>query len=206
MIVKKIKWISGILIVFILILATNLIDKDHFERIENSVNSIYEDRLVASDLIFEMSHLTFQKNLRYYSADTVFSKKDFRPINVKIEGCISRFYETELTKPESEILTALESNFEKLETLENQFFNTQDKQPKSILFLELTNQINAINNQLYQLSDIQIDEGKRQQSIASSSADLVALFTRFEIIALVILGLLIQLILLYNPDKKKHIT
>jgi len=51
---NKVKWVLGILIVFILILATNLIDRNNFIRVKDSVVTIYEDRLIASDLVFEM--------------------------------------------------------------------------------------------------------------------------------------------------------
>ena len=51
---NKLKWILGILMVFVLIIATNLIDKNNFVRVRDSVVTIYEDRLVANDLIFEM--------------------------------------------------------------------------------------------------------------------------------------------------------
>ena len=59
----KIKWVLSVLLVFFLILATNLIDKDNFRRVKNSIVTIYEDRLVANDLIFELSQLVHQKEL-----------------------------------------------------------------------------------------------------------------------------------------------
>jgi len=49
---NKAKWILGILMVFVLIIATNLIDKNNFLKVRDSVVTIYEDRLVAKDLIF----------------------------------------------------------------------------------------------------------------------------------------------------------
>lgn len=51
---NKLKWILGITLIFVLIIATNLIDRNNFVRISNVVTTIYEDRLIASDLIFEM--------------------------------------------------------------------------------------------------------------------------------------------------------
>jgi len=55
---NKIKWTLGILMVFVLIVTTNLIDRNNFVRVKDSVVSIYEDRLVAKNLILE-----FMKNL-----------------------------------------------------------------------------------------------------------------------------------------------
>lgn len=60
---NKIKWVLGIFMVFFLIVATNLIDRDNFIRVNNSVQTIYEDRLVAQGLIFEFSTLIQEKEI-----------------------------------------------------------------------------------------------------------------------------------------------
>ncbi len=69
---NKIKWVLGILMVFILILCTNLIDRNNFIRVKNSVVTIYNDRIIASDLIFEMSKLFHEKEIAVILLDSVF--------------------------------------------------------------------------------------------------------------------------------------
>mgnify|MGYP006207280059 CR=1 FL=1 len=59
----KIKWVLGILMVFVLIITTNLLDRNNFVRVKDSVVSIYEDRLIANDLIFEISNSIKQKEI-----------------------------------------------------------------------------------------------------------------------------------------------
>jgi len=49
--------------IFILIIATNLIDKNNFVRVKDSVVAIYEDRLIANDLIFEISNSIREKEV-----------------------------------------------------------------------------------------------------------------------------------------------
>jgi hypothetical protein len=49
MISNKIKWSVGLLLVIVLIVSTNFIDQNNFQRIQDSVTSIYEDRLIAKD-------------------------------------------------------------------------------------------------------------------------------------------------------------
>jgi hypothetical protein len=44
---NRLKWILGILMVFVVILATNLLDRNNFLRVRDSVVAIYEDRLVV---------------------------------------------------------------------------------------------------------------------------------------------------------------
>lgn len=60
---NKIKWVLGILMIFFIIIATNLIDKNNFVRVRDSVVTIYEDRLIANDLIFEMLKSVQQKEV-----------------------------------------------------------------------------------------------------------------------------------------------
>lgn len=60
---NKIRWVLGIFMVFFLIVAINLIDRDNFIRVNNSVQTIYEDRLVAQVLIFEFSASIQEKEI-----------------------------------------------------------------------------------------------------------------------------------------------
>lgn len=69
---NKAKWILGILMIFILIIATNLIDRNNFLRIKDSLDTIYEDRLIVKDLIFKMSKSVQEKELAVARLDTVF--------------------------------------------------------------------------------------------------------------------------------------
>jgi len=69
---NKVKWILGILMIFILIIATNLIDRNNFLRIKDSLDTIYEDRLIVKDLIFKMSKSVQEKELAVARLDTVF--------------------------------------------------------------------------------------------------------------------------------------
>jgi len=68
----KVKWVLGILMIFILIIATNLIDRNNFVRIKDSLETIYEDRLVAKDLIFKISKSVQEKELALAKLDSTF--------------------------------------------------------------------------------------------------------------------------------------
>ena len=58
---NKIKWILGILIVFVLIITTNLIDRNNFVRVRDSVVTIYEDRLIVKGIIYDISKTIQEK-------------------------------------------------------------------------------------------------------------------------------------------------
>ena len=42
-------------IVFLLVFATNRLDKRHFETVQNTVISLHTDRVIAQDLIYKMN-------------------------------------------------------------------------------------------------------------------------------------------------------
>ena len=63
MISNKIKWSAGLLLVIVLIVFTNFIDQKNFQRIQDSVDSIYKDRLIAKDLLFDIQLEIHDKEL-----------------------------------------------------------------------------------------------------------------------------------------------
>lgn len=193
---NKAKWILGILMVFILILSTNLIDKNNFVRVKDSVVAIYEDRLVAKGLIFDMSRDFHEKEIAAIQLDTSFYLKKNKLINSDIEQLIARFKETKLTKQEGIIFTDFEENFALLKESETTLVNSNfsDK----IAFNE---QISKIKTLLNNLSKVQLDEGKRQMFISKKALDTVELFTQIEIYFLIFLAIVVQVIIMYTPKK-----
>ena len=107
---NKIKWVLGILMIFTLILATNLIDRNNFFRVKDSVVTIYEDRIIANDLIFEMSKLVHEKEVAIALSDSVFFIQTNLDVNNNIQNLISRFELTKLTIEESKIFNELKNN------------------------------------------------------------------------------------------------
>lgn len=69
---NKIKWILGISVVFLLIITTNLIDRNNFITVRDSVATIYEDRLIAKDIVFDISLLINEKKLANVLEDSIF--------------------------------------------------------------------------------------------------------------------------------------
>jgi hypothetical protein len=191
---NKVKWVLGILIVFILILATNLIDRNNFIRVKDSVVTIYEDRLIASDLVFEMFKLVKEKEVALKLSDTVFFNQKNQIINGSIKNLILRFEQTKLTPEEKIIFKNLKSNFETLKSLESNLLASNNK-TKNNQEQILTN----INTNLDDLSKIQLLEGRRQMSIGKKATSTIELFTQIEIGLLIFLAIVIQIIVMYKP-------
>lgn len=193
---NKLKWILGILMIFVLIITTNLIDKDNFIRVRDSVVTIYEDRLIANDLIFEMLTSVQKKELAVYQSDSTFFKSKNPEVNDNLQSLVARYEQTKLTTEEARIFNDLKRNIQSLVVSENQFLNSGYSDNSQV-----TAYIDSLKNNLNDLSKIQLNEGSRQMSISKRAVESVELFTQIEIYILVFLAIVIQIIVMYKPKE-----
>lgn len=196
-ILNKIKWTAGLLVVFLLILATNLIDQDHFRKVRQSIVTIYEDRLVVKDYIYDLAMVLSDKRLKIAQKNESYFLSEADQDNQRMMGTLEAFYETKLTSDERKVLDSFSKKLSEFIRNEKEY-STLDSSNSSMLI----EQISSLKRDLQSLSDIQMKEGKKQISIANRSMNSIDLFTRIEIIALIIIGVLIQIIILYSPKKK----
>jgi hypothetical protein len=192
----KLKWILGILMIFILIITTNLIDRNNFVRVRDSVVTIYEDRLIADDLVFEMLKKIHKKELAIASSDSIFFNQENPKVNESLNALVSKFEETKLTAEEVIIFKDLKQNLQVLMEAEQKLTTTNKMQS------QVNHQLQSLKSNLNDLSKIQLSEGSRQMSISKKAIDTVELFTQIEIYVLVFLAIVIQIIVMYNPKNK----
>jgi hypothetical protein len=193
---NKLKWVLGILMIFVLIVATNLIDRNNFVRVRDSVVTIYEDRIIANDIIFEIAKSIQEKEIAFVLTDTEFFNQRNGKMNNDIQNFIRRFEQTKLTDDESKIFNNLKGNLGSLIKSETIFIES-DFQNKSTL----EDIFSSIKDNLYDLSKIQLDEGRRQMSISKEAIDIVELFTTIEIYLLIFLAITVQIIIIYKPKE-----
>jgi hypothetical protein len=201
--VNKIKWIGATMLVFLMVLATNLIDHRNYSQIKNSVFSIYEDRLQVKDWLFDVHHIMDHKKYALISNDTTyFESKQNIDLNDTLESNLNLVYETKLSSGEKKVLDDLLNDIEQYFVLEQhdsiQELFEQDKKNK------LVEKIQIINAKLNTLSKIQVDEGKAQLLKATSSMDAIDNYTRIEIVLLIIIGVVIQAMLIYSSISKNE--
>ncbi|KAA2217078.1 MCP four helix bundle domain-containing protein [Maribacter flavus] len=198
-ILNKIKWVLGILMIFVLILATNLIDRNNFLRVKDSVITIYEDRLVVNDIIFEFSQYVHEKEIAMMGKDSTFYGNRNLEINDKIQTLVRRYSETKLTKEEERIFNDFRENLEELESQEVAYVQNDMAEGAT-----LESKIDRVKENLHDLSKIQLSEGGRQMNISKKAVDSVDLFTRLEIYVLIFLAIIVQVIILYDPKKSSE--
>lgn len=189
----KMRWVASILLVFFIVLITNIIDRDNFNKLSYSVTTMYEDRIVAYDLIFEMSRIVKEKHIALLTSDTFFLATQSEQYEQQINQLLDRFKLTKLTKNEKSILIKLEEKFQSLWQSE--------KSSSYKLTDDLLKNINYIDQYLLDLSIIQLREGKRHVHVSNKAINTINLFTQGEIIFLILMAILIQIIILYKPKE-----
>jgi len=191
---NKLKWILGILMIFVLIVTTNLIDKNNFIRVRDSVVTIYEDRLVAKNLIFEMSKIIQEKELAVALSDSNFFETKNPKLNRDLQLMVAKFEDTKLTAEESRIFINYKEDLQALLVTEIQFINSDYLRNS-----EVNKDIASVKNYLNDLAKIQLTEGGRQLAISKRAVESIELFTQIEIYILVFLAIVIQIIVMYKP-------
>lgn len=195
---QKIKWILGILMVLVLIIVTNLLDRKNFLRVKESIVTIYDDRLVANDLIFDMSTAIHQKQLAILSSDSLYYQTLNDSTNGKLAALVERYERTRLTDTEREIFDTLKGNLTTLYSLEKEMSTSFGTESSAVL-----EKLRFTNITLQRLSKIQLAEGKKQMKIGTNAANSVELFTQMELYMLVTLAIIVQLLIMYRPKQEQ---
>ncbi|MEQ9188136.1 MAG: MCP four helix bundle domain-containing protein [Cryomorphaceae bacterium] len=190
------KWIIALFFVLGLIIATNLIDKRNFHQVADAIETIYEDRLVAKDLIFKMSSLMHEKSIAFASSDSSFYDQRIHKVNQEVEELIALFAETRLTKEERLAFEQLQSDISVLASLEQKGLASSEGKHQLLSDASVTSRIERILVDLRLLSKIQIEEGKQQVLIGKEAVSSIDFLTQMEIYILVIIGILVQVLLI----------
>ncbi|SHE83550.1 Four helix bundle sensory module for signal transduction [Psychroflexus salarius] len=193
----KLKWAGALLFMMLVIIATNFVDRHNFEKVQDSINSIYKDRLVVNDIIFEINLLLQEKELAILEQDEAFYGRRNKEINTEINQLLEDFKATKLVPVEATTLNDLEQNLDQLYRLENKL--GQAPQP----YKELQIKINTLETNLHSLAKIQLEEGRRQLFIGKKAIASVDLYTKMEVYILIFLALLLLVTLFYRPKKTK---
>lgn len=191
---NKLKWILAIVLVFVLLVTTKLIDSRHFKKVKDSVVTIYEDRLIADDLIFEIARSLHEKEIAAMVMDTAFFNSTNKNVNQDIEYHVSRFEQTKLTAKEKTVFDNFKANFLRLRKTENTFINNGF--PSNEVILE---DITNIRENLYELTKIQLVEGNRQMAISKEAIEAIDFYGKIEIYFLAFIAFLILILVLFKP-------
>lgn len=195
----KIRTASALIVVFLLVLATNLIDRNHFDIIQKSMTTVYEDRLVAKEYIYKISRqLQTKRNaINSSSYEDLYSLRT--QVNDSIDQLINKFSETKLTETEALRLDQLKNRIRQLSDYEKNHLDGKPIDKRSELVDQMDRYYSEVLDELDVLAEIQIEEGKRETMNSGRAIDSSNFISRLEIGALILLGLMIQLVIFLKP-------
>lgn len=202
---NKIIWILGILCAFLFILITGRTNIRNFEKVQSSIEEIYEDRLVVKGLIFDLSTLIQRKEVAFLKKDEKFFELTNETVNAQIEEQLRAFRATKLTLYEEKTLAHFTKGVEKLLSIEEEaqlskgFKNIDSSQ-------NFFDQIDSLQEDLKTLSHIQLSEGRRKLILSDQAVDSMYTFARAENYMLIFCGILMLIVIFIVPGIKKDRT
>lgn len=188
---QRFQLILALGIVFLLVLATNRIDKHHFYTVQNTVDSVFKDRVVAQNYIYKMNVIFNEKFLDYKLGK--YSEQNSTARNNEINNLILKFKETELTREESKAFNNFQTDYSTLLNLESEYADTDSIGSNNSIALDKL--YGRIKNDLIDLSDIQLQEGKKLTEVSQRTLRSNNLISNLEIGFLILIGVAMQLIL-----------
>lgn len=195
----KIKWLTGVGTIFLLILFTNQIDKDNFSRIEQSVETIYSEVLFAKDKLMELSRLVHEKELAYALNDKVYETTKASAANEQIATVLTDCGEVMQSNKEQKAYGKLCKHVETLFQIEKKALAND-----SVQRLDLLVQLESIKYDIDELAAAQIREGRQQKLSSRAAMNTSKLFTRIEVYVLAFFAVLMLFLTLYTPKKEEE--
>ena len=188
-------------IAFLLVLGSNRLDKKHFSTVHNTVNSVYKDRVVVQDLIYQLNNIFYEKELSF-ALESDFSVTTSE--NKKVEQLLLNFGSTKLTKNENHRLNELNTQFEKIRKLENQVLQSADNSKVGLAVVAIRT-LDEMERNLDVLAEIQLEESNQLTELSNKSLDMNILLSNLEVAFLVIIGIFIIVLIFYPIGKGKSI-
>lgn len=182
---------------FLLVLGSNRLDQRHFSTIQTTVNSVYKDRVVVQDIIYQLNNIFHRKELRFLLKDNL---KSSISENQKVEGLLSDFETTELTAKESKLLGELKVQFSSLRELEHKM-STSFPETVENNDIEAIKTLKQIEEKLDGLSQIQLQQSGQLTQLSNKSLGMNILLSKLEVAFLVIIGIA-MLTLIFYPIKQ----
>jgi hypothetical protein len=183
---EKIRTVLGLVMIILLVFITNRLDKQHFEEVQETITSIFDDRVVAQHDLFQLTNLIYNLEIRMQKGESVTLKKDG-----ELGRVLDEFAQTTLTKKESTVFARLNENLDKLSASE-------------VIPLDqaTTTTFERIHRNLEELADIQVRESKSLKIRAQDSLDSSNLMSYMEMIVIIIFGIVLQFVLFSGRKRR----
>jgi len=143
---------SGVLLLLcLLVLFSNYIDRDHSDHVKKSIRTLYEDRLLPEDYILKMTHDVYQikEAMNVPESDRDLAKSSIMSSLSNIRMLCNAYLKTKLTESETTKFAELLKLVDEFESANLNGMETKRENVNKALVL------------LNELSTIQLEESKR---------------------------------------------
>lgn len=193
---NKIKTTTLVFCVLCLILLTNLQERMMMKRLNETVTSIYQDRVVVGNYILQLSNHV-EEIIQYLQTTNPSISKEIHTIFDQIDSINRHYDKTYLTKIEKENFMKFTSFCAQIKEL------IQASKYENALRLSV-----EADKILKTLSTIQVDEGKQKLDEVLRMTNTRSILSYLEIVIIIVISILIQKIVLSTKpiviNKSKH--
>lgn len=169
-----------------LIIINNISERRRFQKLESSISSIYQDRLLVESYIFKLYNNLQKQNDYLQNGDGQDISTELQALKAERDELVQLYSETYLTPDEELHFEALKATLENFET---------NITSKNQIDREAIEQLNALSN-------IQTDEGT---SLWSKSERIISgsqISSKFEMAIIICLGIIIQALIFSSKSLK----
>jgi uncharacterized membrane protein SpoIIM required for sporulation len=188
----KAAWVlTGIIIV---ILLSNLSERNSFSNLDNSMSSIYNDRLKPAAYIYDITNNLYQKRL-LQDGNTAHQPQELKQLmqqhNADIALLMKKYETTYLTEEEKKQWLAFKTHLQEYNTIENQWLTLtlSDATAAMAMHDNIDKHFNLTLDNLNSLNKIQVGEGNNLQQHSRSIVNSTLIISYLEIALLIVLGL-----------------
>lgn len=199
--IQRLKAIGALALVFLLVLATNMMDNNHFALVKRTLATVYEDRLVAKDYIYRISNELQHKQIAWLNAQENQQLEEITTAaNDSINALLGMYSTTRLTDKEAKYFKVLKSDLADLEKFEADVLSNS----KTVSDGAVKDYYAEIDKHLHELAVIQLKEGKRQIHMSNQAIENSDLISKLEIGVLIIIGIVIQVLIFFRPQRTEN--
>jgi hypothetical protein len=192
---RKFERIVALILLLIIVIATNVMDNTSFKIVKESIGNIYEDRLVAYDLTYKIHNEVEERRMMLLKDDVA----SFRATNSQsistLDSLTKAYGTTELTTAESENFAILKGQLADLIEIEKTYATEEGKELKAKIEEKSAEIVKSLNA----LAAIQVSEGKRQVMNSERAIRSSDVLSKVEIISMIVITIIIVFLIIYEP-------
>lgn len=189
----KMKAVAVLLLIIVLILVNNISNRKTFSKLNESIASIYKDRLMPATYIFQLTDHLYQKKFLLNEMQANDNAAIAARHDSAIHSIIKTYEATYLTPAEKKHWQAFKKGLDHYNTLTSGS-NANNNTAVDESFYNVMQRLNA-------LSQIQASEGNHIFSIAKIDVGGTVIMSHLEVALLLILGIFALVLINANDNK-----